>query len=147
MERRSKSKSAELIIQTPHVCRMCQEGIWHPRVTINSIKADDSKWVAKGTGKTTSKYVRCLRCKAIYEHIIHTVPVLCEPFNCPKCGQSENLKYKVNSITTEKDSFEFEVEIECETCSNKRSIKKMLKSLFDILKIEVGPSGIIVKKG
>jgi len=140
------AEDAKLVVQTARGCRSCMRGEMHPNVmSISSIKAEEFKWVAKGKGLPEDNRTFCARCGALYREITHTVPILCEQFDCPKCGKAEKLHYKVNSITTEENQFEFEVEIECQGCSKKRSLKKILKSILEIIKLEVGPTGITVK--
>jgi hypothetical protein len=114
-------------------------------IRITSIKADEKGWLAKGKGNAIVRR-HCPMCHQIYEAILHEVPILCESFTCPNCGKSETLHYRINSIEADKEAFEFEVVIECKTCSKKRSLKKMIKGLLEIVKLEVGPLGISVKK-
>jgi hypothetical protein len=85
-------------------------------------------------------------CRAIYDAIMHSIPIQCAPFPCPKCHELQNLRYELTSVTTEKEEFEFEVVIECAKCQKKRSLSKALRKIFEIIKVEVGPTGISIKK-
>ena len=138
---------AKLVVTSPTGCSQCNYAEKYPfHISITSITAEDEGWLAKGEGHRMRVNRHCPLCGQSYQALINAIPILCEPFNCPQCGKSETLHYKVNNITIDdKHSFEFEVEIECKICSKKRSLKKAVKELFGIIKLEVSPTGISVK--
>ncbi len=113
-------------------------------IEIVAIEKKEDGWSTKGKGEIDR--VRCSLCGMTYEAITKAIPIHCHTFTCPKCGKKEHLSYKVNKIHTELQSFEFEAEIKCEACSNKRSIKKTIQRILDVIKIEVGLKGISVTK-
>ncbi len=113
-------------------------------VTLESIQRSDDGWKASGRA-------HCPRCAGAATAIITEIPILASSFECPSCHHVDTLHYTINAITKSKevghDHFDFEVEIKCSKCSKKRSFKKALKALLDIIKIEIKPTGIEVKKG
>jgi hypothetical protein len=113
-------------------------------IEIVAIEKKEEGWSAKGRGEVDT--TRCSLCGMTYEVITKAIPIHCHTFTCPKCGEKEHLSYKVNQIHTELQTFEFEAEIRCEACSNKRSIKKTIQRILDVVKIEVGLKGISVTK-
>ena len=75
------------------------------------------------------------------------IPIETSEFHCPTCSEIETLEYLIQRIAKGPDGFEFEVLIQCNRCSKKRSLKKLLKSLMDVVKLEIKPTGIVLKKG
>lgn len=145
--RKLPNQLGEIEIIFPALCSRCgwdKDGPYH--IQISSIKAQDTGWVASGQGNAEQVEVRCNMCWSYYMAIRQVIPILCGPFSCPKCGSSESLQYKINSVTTTKDSFQFEVEIECKPCSKKLSLKKVIKDILKVINVEIGPTGITVKK-
>jgi hypothetical protein len=152
MEEQEMSKSLQEVKQGIVVTSSglyCQAHTQHYgpayNVKITTIKSSDDGWIAKGGGKQV--YMRCMMvgCSDMAESIMHAIPIQCAAFPCTTCGQTQNLKYEIRSIEANKSAFEFEVSIICGKCSKKRSIKKMLKKLLEIIKIEVKPTGITIK--
>jgi hypothetical protein len=140
--------SKKLIITTPLDCQqnLCRDINPAYSIKITSITANDAGWLAKGNGHTSRKWKTCEFCGATYMQLKHQVPIICASFDCPQCGKSEELSYKVKNITADEHSFEFEVEIECKVCKKKKSLTKTISQILSILKIEVNPTGISVKK-
>ena len=160
----SEAKEAIKVI-SPSGCHMCGRAQKYPyEIRITSIKSSEEGWIARGKGRyiewafaavrgrqrtaprdaIIDRY--CPMCGKIYQAIEHTIPIQCAPFPCPKCGELQNLHYKIRSIITDEESFEFEVEIECEKCKKKKSFTKGLKKVLEVIKIEVKPTGITVRK-
>lgn len=126
-------------------CYRCGKGKEVPYlINVSSVKSDNDRWIVKGKGHLVHR--RCNWCAWMYEAIMYTIPIECSPFPCPKCSELQNLKYELTSITTEKETFEFEVIIECSKCRKKNSLSKVLKKIIDIIKLEVSPTGITIKK-
>ena len=75
------------------------------------------------------------------------IPIEASQFHCPSCNGAERLEYLIQRIAEGDKGFEFEVLIQCKKCSKKRSLKKFLKSVMDIVKFEIKPTGIEIKKG
>jgi DNA-directed RNA polymerase subunit M/transcription elongation factor TFIIS len=75
------------------------------------------------------------------------IPIETSEFHCPSCNERETLEYLLQRIAEGPQGFEFEVVIQCKRCSKKRSMKKLLKSLMEVVKLEIKPTGITLKKG
>lgn len=126
----------------PHPSCM-QEYPYH----ITTIESGEEDWIVHGKGSYNSEIsIICPRCAAIYRTIVHTIPILCAPFPCPKCGNLQNLDYNIYSIKADNDSFEFEVKIECKKCKKKKSFTKVIEKVLKIVRIEVKATGISVSK-
>ncbi|MCK4733852.1 MAG: hypothetical protein KAT65_15465 [Methanophagales archaeon] len=141
----SEAKKAIRIVpfsRCPH-CGTHNEYPYH----ITSIESGEEDWIVHGKGSYNSEIdIRCSHCAAIYRTIAHTIPILCAPFPCPKCGNLQNLDYNICSIKTYKDSFEFEVKIECKKCKKKISFTKVIEKVLEVVRIEVNATGISVRK-
>lgn len=111
-------------------------------VSLESIQRSDDGWKAAGRA-------HCPLCAFAATAIKKQIPVLAASFECPSCHHADTLTYIINNIVRdhEQNHFDFEVEIKCSKCSKKRSFKKALKAILDIIKIEIKPTGIEVKKG
>jgi hypothetical protein len=134
------------IVVTKDYCHSCARLFAPPfKVVVTSIESDDGGWTAKGKGRIINRRCRCPRCKMIYETVMKAIPIQTAPFPCPTCGELQDFEYKVQSIEADRESFQFEVSIVCGKCSKKRSLKKILKKLFEIIKVEVKPTGITIK--
>lgn len=144
----SEFKEAIKVV-SPSGCPTCGWGLKQPYdIQITHIESGKEGWTAHGKGRYYEEQrCPCPRCAALYNAIVHTIPILCAPFPCPNCNELQNLNYKIRSIKTDEDSFEFEADIECNKCKKKKSITKIIKKIFEVIKIEVKPTeGIIVKK-
>jgi hypothetical protein len=115
------------------------------RIQISSMESAEDSWIAQGKGVLVMTTGECFLCGAMYEAIMKAIPIDCQPFRCPKCNELEHLEYKISKIDVKDWSFEFKVEIRCTRCRNKTSMKKIIKQILAILKIEIGSSGITVK--
>lgn len=147
MEDKSLEVKKAVYIRPNPTCPKCMKVLPY-QVNIDSIESQDVGWVLHGVGKhKTSKVLcRCPNCGAMYQTLLYAIPIECASFPCPKCHQLQNLEFKVHHIQVEKDYFEFEAEISCKKCGNKKSLKKALKKVMDVLKITVGPNGVTVSK-
>lgn len=113
-------------------------------IEIKSIESREDGWNAKGVGEI--QQVKCPHCGMIYDAILHAVPICCSSIACPKCHKTEKLSYRIHRIDTAFHQFEFEVEIRCERCKKKRTLKRLIDSLLDVVKIKVSPTGVTVEK-
>jgi len=128
----------------PMLCLDCGVLLADAGVKISSIKIENDEWTARGRVEEPMN-AGCPQCGKIYKAIMHSIPILCEPFKCPKCDSDESLQYKVKSITSAAEGCEFEASIACKICNKKRSLKRTIKSFFDVVKLKVGPTGITVE--
>jgi hypothetical protein len=143
----NRQKVNEVLVAQTGGCRIC---IWYGLVDpydiqVTSITSIEEGWLAEGRGQIVEKKT-CPKCGVIYDAILHAIPIHCESFSCPGCGKSGDIKYKVNSIKTEIDSFKFEASLICKKCSQKKTFRKTLKKFLEIIKIEIKPTGITLKK-
>jgi hypothetical protein len=71
-------------------------------------------------------------------------------FRCSKCGHDDTLEYEIENVAPRtndlKDGFTFDVSVTCGHCKRKKSFKKILKSVLDVIKIKVGPDGVEIGK-
>ena len=135
----------------PKYCNSCarmhesQEysGPEYRQTTIRTIVATDTGWKASGIGQG-----RCQTpwCGVVLEAITREIPLHLSTFECPKCRAADGLNYNVTRIETSDESFEFEVDISCKRCSGRKSVKSLLKTLLDVVKVRIGPDGISVEK-
>ena len=133
-------------IISPGGCHQCHGDSKHPyEVQVSSIEATEDSWIVHGKGKLVHISKHCPMCGLMYCAVMRTISIQCEPFQCPRCGEREHLEYSVQKINAEDASFEFVAEIRCAKCRNKKSLKKVVKQILEVLKIEIGPSGITVK--
>lgn len=107
---------------------------------VTSIEAIDGAWLASGQLKF---FDTGCACGTALRAIMRQVPIQCDGFECPNCHSSEHLSYKVRKI--DNDALEFNIAIECFKCKRKRSLSRILKRLFSLAKISVGPIGISAK--
>lgn len=132
---------------SPPFCGHCTPQEPKPKfydINIFSIESGNEGWIARGRGSLIQTY--CDRCGSIYNAILYTIPIQCASFPCPNCNEQQNFNYKIRSIITKENSFEFEAEIECSKCKKKKSFKKILTKILDVVNIEIQPTGITVKK-
>jgi hypothetical protein len=134
------------LVVTNDYCYYCARSATPPfKVVITSIKSNEDGWIAKGKGRKIHRRCRCAGCHMMYEAMMKSIPIQTAPFPCSTCGDIQNFEYKVQGIETDRESFQFEVSIVCHKCSKKQSLKKILKKLFEIVKVEVKPTGITIK--
>ncbi len=139
-------------------CRHC---FYEGRITpvfifeIFDIQSEEAEWILKGKGNfdenTTQtlnvyKTLRCKRCGELFVLLGKEIPVECAPFPCPKCGEQQDLEFKIEHIAMEEDSFTFEAKISCKRCNKKKSLKNILQKILEVVKISVGPTGVTVSK-
>lgn len=134
-----------IVIVYPNVCHHCLRPQRDPYdVRITSIESIEEGWIACGKGHYNIERM-CYDCGALYRAIAHAIPIQCAPFPCPKCDELQNLSYNIRNIKTFEDSFEFEIEIECNKCKKKKSLTKLLKKALEVIRIEVKPTGITIR--
>jgi hypothetical protein len=114
-------------------------------IDVRVIESRATGWLAKGVGHIYGSQ-RCPRCGMMYDTILRAIPIHCSTFTCPKCKAAEHLSFKVARIDAALHEFNFEVDIECARCNRRNSIKAAIKSVLDIGKIKVGPSGVTLEK-
>lgn len=113
-------------------------------IEIYAAEVDDEEWRAQGHGQIISR--RCRTCSAKYSAILEAIPVHLGRFECPKCGSSESISYKVDRLDCSNVfEFDFEVRIVCDKCRKKKTLSTVLKNILKVVRIEVGPSGVTVK--
>ena len=84
-------------------------------------------------GWKLSGRVHCPACFDAIALLQKHIPIETSAFHCPSCNEIETLEYILQKIAEGSAGFEFEVRIQCNRCSKKRSLKKLLKSLFEML--------------
>ena len=132
-----------LVCVSPRGCKFCYPDDTSYDIYVSSVTSEVDGWTTKGRGEFAWPICEC---GAYYEAVMHSIPIHCAPFRCPKCGEDEHLKYALKSLTTDKQMFEFEVQIQCNKCHNKRSLSTLLRKVLEVVKLEVGPTGITIKK-
>ena len=139
----------EILMVMPLYRCFCGFYLYPYEVWVSSIEKKEDGWMAKGGGVATHEIKgHCLdpTCAMMYETIIREIPIQCASFPCPVCGVAQDFEYKVQSIEAEKrESFQFIVSIICGKCSKRKTFKKVLKKLLEIVKIEVKSTGITIK--
>ncbi len=148
--------SLPLLLLTRHqpywiYCPKCGEfQAFYPKKNLvykkNQIEIECDNCKGKTSFSGNIKIRCCSNCHFIYRAIMRTIPIQCAEFPCPKCGESQNLHPKIRNIKTDLQTFEFEVEIECKKCKKKKSLTNLIQRLFEIVKIEVKPTGISIKQ-
>lgn len=143
-EKKSKIEQAIRVVH-PSGCNMC--GFFTKKsyyeIRIVSVDSLAEGWVVRGKGHTIERI--CPGCGQVYEALAYAIPIHCSSFPCPKCGELQNFHYRIQSIKTDKDSFEFEAEIECKECKKKKSFTKMIRKILNVINLEISPKGITVK--
>lgn len=145
----------------PHICPDCLK-CHKPKdedpnnifnVIITTIKSVKDGWVTEGKGLLThaksNNYapVTCFTCGCAFSALVNILPIECKQFTCPKCGDNKDMDFKVSKIERKDTGFDFEASVTCKTCNNINRFSKFIAKLFDLIKIEIGPSGVILKKG
>jgi|ERR1700722_10619718 len=114
----------------------------YPRATVTSAKIVDESWVAQGHIEIEGSH--CPLCANTLRAIERAIPIQCEGFSCPVCHTAEHLTFDVTNV--DHNELVFTATIGCTTCKKKRKLSKMLKELFSMLTIKVGPLGLPVKE-
>jgi rubrerythrin len=129
-----------LVVVSPGDCFECGEDYNKYSVTIESIEQrKDVGWKLRGAGRVN---VICRRCAAMYNALQKAIPIECQSYNCPECGDRQNLQYKVQRIDAHGIDFSFEAEISCPKCHKKKTFVEVLKNIFKIKKLELKATGI-----
>ncbi|MEZ5581457.1 MAG: hypothetical protein R3F37_00490 [Candidatus Competibacteraceae bacterium] len=150
-----------IVTYRPPLCREClvnhglkdqdPNDIFH--VSVTTIKSVDDGWVTEGRGLLSyaknNEYapVMCFSCGQAISALVNILPIECENFACPKCGSTEEMDFKVSKIERKDAGFDFEASLICKACKRKNIFSKFIAKLFDLIKIEIGPTGITLKKG
>jgi 5-methylcytosine-specific restriction endonuclease McrA len=85
---------------------------------------------------------QCPSCGMTYSQGQQTIPINQSSIICSRCGKGETFEYRVNQINAKKESFEFEVDLICENCRNKKTLKTTVNRFLSVLRIEIGPTKI-----
>jgi 5-methylcytosine-specific restriction endonuclease McrA len=129
-----------LVILNPADCYHCREDFHNYRVTVESIEQHKGVgWKLRGKGRVE---VHCRRCRAIYSALQTAIPIECQNYACPDCGELQSLKYKVQRIDAAGGEFSFEAEISCAKCHKRKTFVEVLKEIFKLKKVEIKITGI-----
>jgi RecJ-like exonuclease len=138
------SSESVLVVERPSSCTCGYHG--KHSVTVESVEQHDGVgWKVRGKGRITVQ-CHCPLCGAMCDAVRTEIPIECHSYACPKCGRSQNLKYKIKKIDAQGNNFSFEAEIYCPTCGWKKSFAQALKSIFRLKKLEIKVTGVSLER-
>lgn len=116
-------------------------------VEVSSLEAEGSGWRAGGIVHFSyCVHGRCRTCGRVFEAATRRIPIEFPEITCPVCDQTGHLKYKVQGIRKTPEGFEFIVILKCSACESRKSFKKVLSGLLNMISIDIGLTGISIKK-
>jgi hypothetical protein len=134
----------------PIQCRSC--GLQGFR-QFSTLQVTDAKETKDGTyllnGTLNVEYCahgQCQNCGSVYTLLRRDLPIQCVDLPCPRCDKADKLVYRMKTIELGPKSFSFKVEVVCRRCSWRHSAAKVLRALWDSLRIKVSPTNISVEK-
>jgi hypothetical protein len=116
-------------------------------VEVSSLMVEESGWLAHGIVQFSyCVHGRCRTCGRVFEAATRQIPIQFPEITCPKCDRTEHLKYQVQGITKTLEGYEFTVNLKCSGCESTKSLRRILSGLLNMISIEVGLTGISIKK-
>ncbi len=135
-----------LVVHNPACVQCGHRSLFPCTVELSSIISKEHGWELEGIGKLDQEFIRCPACAQMPDGVANIIPIECHSYHCPKCGQSDSLEYKVQKIEASGNDFLFEAQINCKKCGKKSFFHSVLKNILDLVKIELSPAGITIKK-
>jgi len=112
-------------------------------LVLESVKRTEHGWKTRG-------HYFCPGCGEAVQRVRHEIELAASTFQCPKCKRVDSLEYEIDHVTKDngkgKTGFSFSVIVNFSQCKNRKSIKKIIKSIFDVVKIKIGPDGVEIEK-
>ena len=147
--------SAIITLSLPSsLCDYCGRAIHEKnaplKIKVTRLHAASDPWRPSGVAETTRDYTRCPNCGAIFEALLHAIPVQTEDFTCPRCKEPEHLDYSI--VPTEKhddsapEAYDFSATVSCPKCHRQRTITKTLTRLATIREVTVGAIDICAEQ-
>ncbi|MDC5810130.1 hypothetical protein OPW07_10425 [Vibrio europaeus] len=148
------NKIQTIKVLSPTLCDFCISGEGHySDLLLIEINPKPSSWELRGSGELKGVTTHCPMCDEMYHAVERHIPINVSSLSCPTCGESETLELKVGKLNhtsglsgTGEVSFEFQAELQCNNCHDKKSISEKLWDALGISEIEITLTGIRVKR-
>jgi hypothetical protein len=107
-------------------------------IEVRSFAGSGEGWAVEGTVHLAyCVHGKCRNCGRVFDVVRKDIPVQYASLIYQNCGNSDHIRCDVQQIQLEGDRYVFSAVVRCTSCDRRRTLKKILRNLLEMVRIDL----------